>query len=756
MTKSQPKPWIGIDGEGWDVDQHGRQCYKLIAAASDEGFSDALYCPPGQNRLYTEQLLEWLCFVPFRYGRWRQANHLKVVRPRLCGFGLGYDYAHILLDLSLEQLRALFHNQDPDSPWIEYRKEVMPSVVDSPTEGAEPDVTTLGRTSAPSYLLKLTAGRLQIKRRHRGQQMGFANLWDTFRYFQTAFVKAADAVMTPHERELIAAGKARRGEAEHNLETETAYAVSECRILARLMATLEEQTRSLELYPNSWYGPGSLATLALKKENVGSSYRPDSELHPELVSAAAKAFIGGRFETTGHGRLPHLFEYDIKSAYPHAITRLPCLAHTRWRHVTAPTLQQVLDAPWALVHTAWKIPSPAGGWGPWPSRVQPQGDESNAQAVETDHRRDPKEQRRSSRLHRHLEGRGDGQLGKKPLDRRSDQSQPQNGGAQPGSDSALRDPLLDGQPRTYLPVWPWSGRAHLWGPEFRAGLDLLRRSAGWQVHLDEAWIPIVGCDCRPFEWVEEWYRERQALLAAGDPKEKWIKLILNSLYGKMAQQVGRPQWHSWLWSGMITAHCRAQLLQAVAQDPEAVVMTATDAVYSVRPLNLAIGEQLGEWESKSLSQLLIVQSGFFKAHQTLAASKPRTRGIPQRFIEWPRFEAAWDEIRVGRQWDEVKITVDRDVVAGEPFQIHVGIGLAQLWGKPEKLGAWIDYPTEVTFVTDKRPLLWPAGPKRGDWLSTRPWSLPANEGTEYRPGRGIGEDRFLVADQPNASEWGEL
>src|SRR4029077_14096126 len=113
----------------------------------------------------------------------------------------------------------------------------------------------------------------------------------------------------------------------------------------------------------------------------------------------------------------------------------------------------------------------------------------------------------------------------------------------------------------------------------------------------------------PFDWVGEWYYMRQAMDAAGDPRQWWLKLILNSLYGKFAQQVGRAVWHSWLWAGMITAHTRAQLLSAIALDPTAVVMTATDAVYSTRGLELPISSSLGDWEGQALGEAFVVQSG---------------------------------------------------------------------------------------------------------------------------------------------------
>ena len=34
--------WIFIDGEGWGTDELGRQCYRLMTAATDGGFEDSL------------------------------------------------------------------------------------------------------------------------------------------------------------------------------------------------------------------------------------------------------------------------------------------------------------------------------------------------------------------------------------------------------------------------------------------------------------------------------------------------------------------------------------------------------------------------------------------------------------------------------------------------------------------------------------------------------------------------------------------
>src|SRR5438093_4954459 len=55
------RPWIFVDGEGWGEDALGRQCYRLMTAASDDGFEDTLVAPG--ERLMTTEALEWLCWL---------------------------------------------------------------------------------------------------------------------------------------------------------------------------------------------------------------------------------------------------------------------------------------------------------------------------------------------------------------------------------------------------------------------------------------------------------------------------------------------------------------------------------------------------------------------------------------------------------------------------------------------------------------------------------------------------------------------
>ena len=123
-----------------------------------------------------------------------------------------------------------------------------------------------------------------------------------------------------------------------------------------------------------------------------------------------------------------------------------------------------------------------------------------------------------------------------------------------------------------------------------------------------------------------------------------LKLGLNSLYGKMAQRCGRGPYHDVVSAGLITAITRARLIEAIGQDPHSVVMVATDAVFSTRPLSLDIGERLGQWEEKVWPDLFIAQPGVYWSPSDLEKSV-KSRGAPRSVIgpAAPRFHEVFAE-----------------------------------------------------------------------------------------------------------------
>lgn len=161
-----------------------------------------------------------------------------------------------------------------------------------------------------------------------------------------------------------------------------------------------------------------------------------------------------------------------------------------------------------------------------------------------------------------------------------------------------------------------SGGGWVWKAEYLAAEKYYDH-----VYFREAWIYHSDCNCRPFQGLPHYYRERLrwGKEGAGIP----LKLGQNSVYGKLAQSVGRGVYNSWIWAGNVTSGCRAQVIEAIFQssDPWNVLMVATDGIQCTEPLTLAkpidtgtdieivardtgktVRKPLGGWEMKPIDK----------------------------------------------------------------------------------------------------------------------------------------------------------
>lgn len=193
---------------------------------------------------------------------------------------------------------------------------------------------------------------------------------------------------------------------------------------------------------------------------------------------------------------------------------------------------------------------------------------------------------------------------------------------------------LDNAPQA-LVVWQqdYSHVNNLWGPlpyRYSGGTIIFPTGGGsgccylseflqaekMGVRFVGAWVLDQDCDCQPFKDIPFYYNERCKL--GKDGPGIVLKLGINAGYGKLAQSVGDPQYSSWVWAGMITSGCRAQILEAIMchQDEMNLLAIATDGIYSLEKLDLPkpfdtgtndYGKPLGGWEEK------IVEGGMFFA-----------------------------------------------------------------------------------------------------------------------------------------------
>ena len=171
-------------------------------------------------------------------------------------------------------------------------------------------------------------------------------------------------------------------------------------------------------------------------------------------------------------------------------------------------------------------------------------------------------------------------------------------------------------------VWPRGGsEGWVWSVEF---WPAFRHWKG--VKFLEAWVLERGCKCEPFAFVPELYDWR-----ISRPENKQVvKLALNSMYGKIAQSAGGgSKYSSRIWAGIITAACRARMLELIAMhgDESRLYAIATDGAYSGEYHD--IGKTgLGEWEVEREGAMTFLRPGIYWSKE-----KVRARGVGRAHLE---------------------------------------------------------------------------------------------------------------------------
>jgi hypothetical protein len=356
-------------------------------------------------------------------------------------------------------------------------------------------------------------------------------LYDVFGYFQMSFLKVCEKYLGKDDPRLktIKAGKDARELFEWTELNDfiIPYCDTELAMLVSIMDVVRTDFHEVGIDPGEWYGPGAVANKVFNKHSIPIS----RDVPSEVLDAAQFAYAGGRFEPFSLGRHPGtVWEYDIHSAYPEAITQLPNLCSGHWEFVK--DFEPHSFGVWAVDYRA--------------------GD-----------------------------GTGDKDNRPQPLFCRSEN----------GSIS-----------------YPTEVQGYYWGPEASLVPD----------SVSEGWVFRPDADTRPFAFVEGMYDQRRLLQEQGNSLERALKLILNSLYGKLAQTIGAkddgpPRWHQLEYAGFITSYTRAKIYRAIQLNPDAIIATETDAVFSKEPLDLPMSGALGDWEETIFDEICYLQSGFYYA-----------------------------------------------------------------------------------------------------------------------------------------------
>lgn len=173
----------------------------------------------------------------------------------------------------------------------------------------------------------------QVTDRYKKQTV---KIWDVWSFFMTSFVVACSQYGIDLA-ELVTSGKEDRSSFKlDELETKILpYWKEENDKAVELLESLRHSLYGANLLITQWHGPGAIASYSMGQHRMGEAMRTPPE---QVLRASQYAYGGGRFELFKVGRANcKVYEYDINSAYPYAISQLPNLSRGEWKHVTEPT-----------------------------------------------------------------------------------------------------------------------------------------------------------------------------------------------------------------------------------------------------------------------------------------------------------------------------------------------------------------------------------------------------------------------------------
>ena len=179
-------------------------------------------------------------------------------------------------------------------------------------------------------------------------------IWDLRSFFRGSFVNACIQVLGDEVPEIITSGKASRANFKlKDLEKIKKYNQAELDLMVILTETIRHKLADLGILLNRFDGSGAIASAILKAHNV-KEHMP--ALDPEIERLAGAAFIGGRIECLQYGHSAKGgWQYDMRSAYPWAMSQVPSLNGTWTKYKGDPG-----QYPYALYLIEWqKFTSPA-------------------------------------------------------------------------------------------------------------------------------------------------------------------------------------------------------------------------------------------------------------------------------------------------------------------------------------------------------------------------------------------------------------
>ena len=574
------------------------------------------------------EILDWLTDLPEQYG---DATFIS--------FGFNYDVTMIL------QAVADY------MPKLAYRKVF--EICKKEKLGLDGRIKVKGHVYVGEYTIDWIKGKRLVIKKFRDRdnpKAGFVRripIYDVFGFYQSGFLKVMESLeklklATSEEVATIKRDKARRQNFDQVPIGEIkAYTELELRKLSLAAIKLRDGFDYMKIRLGSWSGAGAAAAALIRARDVPEHYAGwvnKRDPSPEQLIAHA-AYYGGHIELLKQGYSEAgAFVYDIKSAYPAEMQDLPSMIGGRVRHWRIQENPTGLD--WREVESSSKISALFIRWRLPPFYVdRASGEVRGVPFFPLPYR---------------LKGGGILFCSEGSGWYMRDEAIAARRWLTKFAELGLPGVEADGLPCDIPPdvakkIAPCLGVKSLPHRAKDHGLSLLITEAAF-FDADES-------QPRPYAFIPELYEERARLRREepGNVAEQNIKLCLNSLSGKAAQSIGGsetdPPRSACPWyAAATTAGTRRRVMEAALQNPHAIVQSSTDGVVSEEPLNLDIGERLGQWEAKRVAPgtpSVFLQSGLY-TYRTEDEKLPtvKTRGMKRNY----ETQEEWLLQRVPVEW----------------------------------------------------------------------------------------------------------
>lgn len=201
-------------------------------------------------------------------------------------------------------------------------------------------------------------------------------------------------------------------------------------------------------------------------------------------------------------------------------------------------------------------------------------------------------------------------------------------------------------------------------------------------------IPDENCGYPFRDFIEKQYYLRLDLKARGDPLEKAIKIVLNSMYGKMAQRVNNRMGNLFnsVIASFITGFTRAHLYKFMKEHnlEKHVVAFATDSVAVRKGIHDLNSRKLGEMKlDKQGDDAIFLSNGFYRFN-----GKWKQRGVGYDREKKLEIEHLATRVREdGQLYIEVKSTRTTHVKGAILYNKLKSIGKIEVYEKKINLNS---------------------------------------------------------------------